>query len=152
MLSFIGKYDAKADVKGRMFIPSVYRKMLSNEERDRLVLRKDPDNDCFILYPASVWNKKIEQLQAVLNEWDSDDQLLLMQFVSEAEWVDIDSQGRILLSKKQREQVEIATNEVVFVGLMDRISLWDKQKFESSKLSKNEFAEKLKIKMVQTKP
>ena len=61
MSTFIGKYDAKADVKGRIFIPSVYRKVLPDGEKDRLVMRKDADNDCLILFPESVWNKKIAE-------------------------------------------------------------------------------------------
>ena len=78
MSTFIGKYDAKADVKGRVFIPSSYRKILPDGERDRLVMRKDADNDCLVLYPESVWNKKTEELKANLDEWEADDQLLLM--------------------------------------------------------------------------
>jgi len=32
MSTFIGKYEAKADVKGRIFIPSAYRKLLLMEK------------------------------------------------------------------------------------------------------------------------
>ena len=147
MSTFIGKYDAKADVKGRIFIPSVYRKVLPDGEKDRLVMRKDADNDCLILYPEEVWNKKIEELRANLDEWNADDQLLLMQFVSDAEWLDIDSQGRVLLSKRYLEQIGIENNEVLFVGMMDRFAVWGKNRYESAKLPANDFAAKLRAKM-----
>ena len=100
MSTFLGKYEAKADVKGRVFVPSVYRKLLPDGEKERIVMRKDTDNDCLMIYPEHIWNAKVEALQQVLDEWNPDDQLLLMQFVSDAEWFDIDSQGRILLAKK----------------------------------------------------
>ena len=147
MSTFIGKYDAKADVKGRVFIPSSYRKILPDGERDRLVMRKDADNDCLVLYPESVWNKKTEELKANLDEWEADDQLLLMQFVSDAEWLDIDSQGRVLISKRYLEMIGIENNEVLFVGMMDRFAVWGRKRYENMKLSAGDFAKRLKEKM-----
>ena len=76
MSTFIGKYEAKADVKGRIFIPSTYRKLLPQDQRERLVMRKDADNDCLVLYPESVWTDKIQDLKSKLDEWNSEDQML----------------------------------------------------------------------------
>jgi len=149
MSTFIGKYDAKADVKGRIFIPSCYRKLLSEGEREKLVMRKDPDNDCLILYPESVWNKKVDDFKSRLDEWNADDQMLLMQFVSDAEWLDIDSQGRVLITKKYLQLIGIENNEVLFVGLMDRFTVWGKSRFEQAKRSPAEFAARLKDKMTK---
>lgn len=149
MSTFIGKYEAKADVKGRVFIPSVYRKILPEGERDRLVMRKDADNDCLILYPESIWNKKIEELKANLDEWDAEDQLLLMQFVSDAEWLDIDSQGRVLISRKYLDVIGIENNEVLFVGMMDRFAVWGRSRYQQAMLSASDFAVKLKEKMTK---
>ena len=150
MSTFIGKYDAKADVKGRVFIPSSYRKILPDGQRDRLVMRKDADNDCLVLYPESVWNKKTEELKANLDEWEADDQLLLMQFVSDAEWLDIDSQGRVLISKRYLDLIGIENSEVMFVGMMDRFAVWGRQRYEEVKLPAGDFAAKLREKMKST--
>ncbi|MFV0470968.1 MAG: division/cell wall cluster transcriptional repressor MraZ [Paludibacteraceae bacterium] len=150
MSTFIGKYEAKADTKGRIFIPSVYRKLLPEGGRERVVLREDPDNDCLVIYPEPVWNKKVETLQSTLDEWNPDDQMLLIQFVADAEWLDIDSQGRILIPKKTLELISLGNNEVLFVGMMDRFTLWGKQYYEQNKLSSAQFAEKLKDKMKQS--
>ena len=149
MSTFIGKYDAKADVKGRIFIPSSYRKLLPEEKKDRLVMRKDADKDCLIIYPEPVWNKKVEDLKSSLDEWDADDQMLLAQFVSDAEWLDIDNQGRVLITKKYLQQIGIENNEVLFVGMIDRFAVWGKQRYENCKLSPADFASKLKEKMVK---
>ena len=147
MSTFIGKYDAKADVKGRVFIPSVYRRILPEGEKERLVMRKDADNDCLVLYPETVWNKKMAELKANLDEWNADDQLLLMQFVSDAEWLDIDSQGRVLISKKYLDLIGIENNEVLFVGMMDRFAAWGKKRYVETKLSSADFAARLREKM-----
>ena len=105
MATFIGNIEAKADVKGRIFIPASYRKQLPEGERERLVMRMDPNNACLILYPEGVWNRKVADFKEKLDEWNSDDQMLLMQFVSDAEWLDIDSQGRVLISKRYLQQI-----------------------------------------------
>ena len=149
MSTFIGKYDAKADVKGRIFIPSTYRKLLPEGEREKLVMRKDADNDCLVLYPVSVWNEKIEDFRLKLDEWNPEDQMLLMQFVSDAEWLDIDSQGRVLISKKYLQLIGIENNEVLFVGMMNRFAVWGKSRYERAKLSPADFAARLKEKMMK---
>lgn len=149
MSTFIGKYEAKADVKGRVFIPSVYRKLLLEADRERLVLRRDTDNDCLILYPVSVWNAKVEQLKSVLDEWNPDDQLLLMQFVSEAEWLDIDSQGRVLISRRHLQEIGVESSDMLFVGMIDRFALWGKPNYEKAGLSRQQVAALLKDKMMR---
>lgn len=149
MSTFIGKYEVKADIKGRVFIPSVYRKLLPDADRERLVMRRDTDNDCMVLYPVSVWNAKVEALKAVLDEWNPDDQLLLMQYVSEAEWLDIDSQGRVLISKKHMQEIGIESSDVMFVGMIDRFALWGKHNYEKAGMSRQQLAERLKEKMMR---
>lgn len=149
MSTFIGKYEAKADVKGRIFIPSSYRKLLLDGERERIVMRKDAENDCMILYPEHVWNKKVKDFKLNLDEWNPADQLLLMQFVSDAEWLDIDSQGRVLISKKNLQLIGIENSEVLFVGMLDRFAVWSKIRYEQVKMPSADFAAMLKERMMK---
>ena len=147
MSTFIGKYEVKADVKGRIFIPSAYRKLLPDGERERVVMRKDAENDCMVLYPEQVWNEKVADFKSRLDEWNPVEQLLLMQFVSDAEWLDIDSQGRVLISKKNLQVIGVENSEVLFVGMIDRFAVWSKTRYEQAKMSSTDFAALLKEKM-----
>lgn len=149
MSTFIGKYEAKADNKGRVFIPASYRKLLAEGERDRVVMRRDAHNECLMMYPLSAWNAKVEALKSNLDEWNPDDELLLMQFVSEAEFLDIDTQGRVLISKKHMQSIAIDSNEMLFVGMSDRFAVWAKSTFESNKMHTADFAAKLKNRMMR---
>lgn len=149
MSTFIGKYEAKADVKGRIFIPSPYRRLLPEGERERVVMRRDAENDCLVIFPEHVWNAKVEDFKSKLDEWDATDQMLLMQFVSDAEWLDIDAQGRILISKKHLQAIGVDNQEVLFVGMIDRFAVWSKSRYEQVKLSQEDFAALLKQKMVK---
>ena len=148
MSTFIGKYEAKADAKGRIFIPSVYRKRLSSDENNRLVMRRDVVNECIVLFPESVWNKMVEDFKSKLDEWNPSDQLLLMQFVSDAEWLDLDAQGRVLISKRHLLSISIENSDVLFVGMIDRFAVWSAAKYEQSKMSSADFALLLKEKMI----
>ncbi|MFT3754249.1 MAG: cell division/cell wall cluster transcriptional repressor MraZ [Paludibacter sp.] len=150
MSTFIGKYEAKADVKGRIFIPSAYRKLLPDGDKERVVMRKDAENECLVIYPEHVWNEKLESFKSKLDEWNPTDQLLLMQFVADAEWLDIDSQGRILISKKNLQAIGVENAEVLFVGMIDRFAVWSKVGYEQAKMSQADFATLLKDRMMKS--
>lgn len=150
MSVFIGNSDAKADAKGRIFIPAHYRKALQQSENSRLVMRKDPYSNSLMLYPESVWNQKLSALKNGLDEWNPTHQIVLMQYVSEAEWLDIDSQGRVLIQKKYLQLIG-AESEVQFVGMLDTFSLWAKGNFDKAKLAPDEFTALLQSIMAKPK-
>ena len=74
MLQFLGNIEAKADAKGRIFVPAAFRKRLQGANEEFLVLRKDIFQDCLVLYPGTVWENEIETLRARLNKWNKEQQ------------------------------------------------------------------------------
>ena len=144
MKTFLGKIDAKLDAKGRVFVPSVFRKVLSEEERERIVVRMEADEKYLLVYPESVWNRQVVELQSKLNEWDPEDQMLLMQFVGDAEVLEFDAQGRVLLPKRLQMRMGLE-NEIVFVGMVDRIAMWNKSVYEEQFVVKAKLSERLKM-------
>ena len=151
MGTFIGNIEAKTDEKGRIFIPSSYRKILSDMLSRRIIMRRDTDNACLIFYPEQAWNQKVESLKAALDEWNPDDQMLLMQFMAEAETFETDTQGRILLQRKTLESIG-ADKTLVFVGMLDRFALWDSTTFAEKRISQKELANKIREKMQSLTP
>ena len=146
--TFIGNIEARLDDKGRIFVPAVYRKILADEPSKRIVMRRDTDNECLMLYPESVWNEKVDQLRQTLDEWNPEDQLILMQFMSDAEYLEMDGQGRILLQRKNLETIG-AQQDVLFVGMLNRFALWAPDTFAAKKLSQTELAARLRAKMTR---
>ena len=144
MKTFLGKIDVKLDAKGRVFVPSVFRKVLSEEERERVVVRMEADEKYLLVYPESVWNRQVVELQSKLNEWDPEDQMLLMQFVGDAEVLEFDAQGRVLLPKRLQMRMGLE-NEIVFVGMVDRIAMWNKSVYEEQFAVKAKLSERLKM-------
>ncbi len=143
MKTFLGKIDAKLDAKGRVFVPSVFRKVLSEEERERIVVRMEADEKYLLVYPESVWNRQVVELQSKLNEWDPEDQMLLMQFVGDAEVLEFDAQGRVLLPKRLQVRMGLES-EIVFVGMVDKIAMWNKSVYEEQFAVKSKLSDRLK--------
>ena len=149
MQTFIGNIEARLDEKGRIFVPASYRKILAESESKRIVMRRDTDNECLMFYPEHIWNEKVEQMRQVLDEWDPEDQLLLMQFMADAEFLEPDGQGRILLQKKNLETIG-AQNDVLVVGMLNRFALATPENFANKRLSQAELAARLRSKMKKT--
>lgn len=152
MERFIGNIDAKTDVKGRVFVPAIFRRTLqSSGERDtRLILRKDIFQDCLILYPATVWNEELTQLRAKLNKWDEEEQELFRQFVLESEVLEMDASGRILIPKRYLQMANIS-GEVRFVGMDYTIEIWSRSKLEKPLMSPDAFKNSVR-KFLSKKP
>ena len=133
---------AKTDTKGRVFIPAGFRKQLQAASEERLVLRKDVFQDCLILYPESVWFKTQNQLRQRLNKWNAKHQQIFRQFVSDAEIMIPDGNGRILLPKRYLQMAGIQ-GEVRFIGVDNTIEIWAKEKAEQPFMNPEEFSEAL---------
>ena len=129
-MRFVGDYTAKTDAKGRVFLPAIFRRQLDGMDEEALILRKDVFQKCLVLYPMSVWNAQVDDLQSRLSPWDRKDQMMLRQFVADAEQVELDSQGRILLSKNKLQYAGI-TSEVRFQAVVDRIEIWSKDALDA---------------------
>lgn len=142
MSHFLGNFEAKADAKGRIFVPAVFRKLLQSQDETWLVLRKDIFQDCLVLYPGSVWEKEIETLRSKLNKWNKTQQQVFRQFVLDAERIEMDASGRILISKRYMQLVDIDTH-VRFLGVDNTIEVWAKDKLEKPLMVPEEFASEI---------
>ena len=51
-MRFTGTIEAKADAKGRVFFPAMFRKVLASAGEEQLVLSRDAFQPCLVLYPG----------------------------------------------------------------------------------------------------
>ena len=141
-MRFLGNYEARCDAKGRVFLPAVFRKVLQGSGEEKLVLRRDVFQSCLVLYPESVWNEQMDSLRARLNRWDNKQQQVYRQFVSEAELVQLDGNGRFLISRRCMKAVEMEA-DVRFVGMGDTIEIWSVKKADEALMDEKTFGEAL---------
>ena len=137
-MRFLGNIEAKTDTKGRAFLPAVFRKVLQASGEENLVLRKDVFQKCLVIYPESVWNERLDQLKQQLRPWKQAHQQMFRQFVSEAEVVTLDGNGRFLISKRLQKNAEI-DQDIQFIGMDDTIEIWSPTNLEKTLKTDEEF-------------
>ena len=137
-MRFLGNIEAKTDAKGRAFLPSVFRKVLQASGEDCLVLRRDVFQKCLVLYPESVWNERLDMLKAQLRPWKQAHQQMFRQFVSEAEVVTLDGNGRFLISKRLQKIAEI-DQDIQFIGMDNTIEIWSPKDLEQTLKNDEDF-------------
>lgn len=142
MTRFLGNTDAKADMKGRIFIPSGFRKILQSAGESHLILKKDIYQECLVLYPESVWNEEISNLRSRLNKWDPEQQQLFRQFVMDTEILELDANGRILVPKRYLQMANISS-EIRFLGMDRTIEIWARNKLDQPLINNDEFIKRI---------
>ena len=137
-MRFIGNIEAKIDAKVRAFLPAVFRKVVQASAEDNLVLRKDVFQNCLVLYPESVWNERLDLLKSQLHPWKHTHQQMFRQFVSEAEVVTLDGNGRFLISKRLLKVAEI-DQDIQFIGMDNTIEMWAPERLKQTLKTEEEF-------------
>lgn len=153
-MSFIGKYYGRADSKNRVFLPALFRKILSqtNPVDDiQLVVRKDIFENCLVIYPMEQWELEIGKLRAGLNRFDSAKQMVYRKMVSEAVYVTPDANGRILIPKQLLESIGVSDG-ILFVGMEQTIEMWaaaSEASVDEMFMSDEDFAESVRKLMLE---
>ncbi len=125
MISFIGKYYHNLDQKGRVILPASLREVLVNKySSQKLYLTNAPFDRSLYLYPLEEWLKMEEKVRE-LPRSDEAVMFFLRRVIAGAVPVELDKQGRLLIPYEHRQDAGI-NSEVVIVGQIDRIEIWDK--------------------------
>lgn len=125
-MRFIGRFPHTIDEKGRLSIPSRFRQTLQDRGQNILVLT-DFDS-CITAYPLDVWARFEEKIQTQSN-FEKDVRAFLRHFYSAASECPVDGQGRILVPPQHREKAGLS-REVIIVGALNRIEIWDRERWE----------------------
>lgn len=122
---FGGLHTLTIDDKGRLTVPSSFRKALGED----VVLRWNRQERCVEILPPSTWNLFLEKLQA-LPQMDPD--VLLFKTIESANVVhtSIDKQGRVLVPAEWKAKAGVAAQAVV-TGAIDRVKVWSPEKWAS---------------------
>jgi len=122
---FMGKYNHTIDPKGRLSIPSKYRDILGDE----FVVSKGMDG-CLFVYAIEDW-KTFEEKLASLPLINVEARQFARFFLSGAQYVTVDKQGRILMPQDLREFAGLE-KDVVLAGMGGRIEIWSLEKWNEN--------------------
>lgn len=128
----------KLDAKSRVAIPAHMRGRLGEEFVASLGL-----GDFVALYPKDQWEALLEKVQNSKLSGEKK-KTLSMYLIASADKMSLDSQGRILLSDRLKNKVNLAgEKEAVVFGNINHIEIWNSAMFEEqvSSIDKNEVIE-----------
>lgn len=127
---FIGQFEHSVDQKGRIAIPSKFRKLLS----EGAVITKGLDS-CLFLFPKEKWLKLAKDI-GQLPETKSSARVYSRLILAGASEAEFDRQGRILVPSYLRKYAKIKS-PVIIAGIYDRVEIWSSIAWEKY-LEKNE--------------
>ena len=143
---FYGEYEHTIDRKGRLIVPAKFRQALKTQEVKSLFLTRGLDG-CLFLFPEAEWRtaeSRFKQIPFTKAEGRKFNRL----FFSGAVEVVIDRLGRLLIPRTLKEFAQIK-QDVVVVGVSNRMEVWAKEKwqafYESSRQSFEEVAERVML-------
>ena len=120
-----GDFNHSIDAKGRLIIPAKFRDALG----DNFVITKGMDN-CLFVYPPEEWKILEDKLKILplTNKTARDFKRFMLG--SAVEGI-LDKQGRVLIPPSLREFASL-DKDVVLVGVLDKVEIWDKAKWDAS--------------------
>ncbi len=132
--SFVGRYVHNIDEKGRVAVPHKFRVILGGANEDRVIILPSGDERYRYLniHPAKAWEAKVKQIDASALAGNLDPEELeawLNSCIHEADEVELDRQGRILIQQRHRDFAGIG-KEVVYTGDLSKFRLWAKDEWE----------------------
>jgi MraZ protein len=128
---FRGSDPINMDAKGRMAIPTRYRRLLSELCGGDLVITIDMKSTCLTLSPLPEWTK-FEEKVAALPALDDLGEMLSRFVVGQAKDIQLDGSGRILIPAELREFADL-DKKLILVGRTQRLEIWSEDNWNAER-------------------
>jgi MraZ protein len=95
-----------------------------------MVITIDTEEKCLLLYPSSIWSKihcRINELPS----FNKNARRIQRLLIGHAEDIDVDSSGRILISRPLREYASL-TKKIILIGQGDKFEIWDQNSWNEN--------------------
>lgn len=132
MSSFKGSYDYSVDNKGRINLPAKLRKYVLPEANDTFVITRGYER-CLFVYPQDEW-ARLELTIRRLSSTNPKNRFVMRMLFEKATESQLDGQGRIAIPKDLLDFAGIE-NEVVIIGVLERIEIWNPKLYQEYKNS-----------------
>tara|TARA_B100000959_G_scaffold260036_1_gene296172 strand:- start:3575 stop:4033 length:459 start_codon:yes stop_codon:yes gene_type:complete len=129
-MMFRGATKVTIDAKGRLAMPTRYRGRIISRCDGQLVVTVDKDY-CLLVYPYPDWEEIERKLMRLpsLNKQARRLQRLMVGYATE---IEMDGNGRILLSKELREFSSI-DRQSILIGQGNKFELWDDESWNKKR-------------------
>ena len=145
MAAFSGKYYYSVDPKGRVMIPAPFREIIAANYSPALIVTNAPVDQCLHVFPLEEWNNQLDKVRG-LPKTNKAVKLFMRNVIGSAVEVQMDKPGRVLIPASLRQDSGI-NGELVIVGQLEKIEVWDKARWEEamdlSKIDVEDYEQKL---------
>ncbi|KXJ57454.1 division/cell wall cluster transcriptional repressor MraZ [Neptuniibacter pectenicola] len=124
---FRGVNQINLDAKGRMAIPARYREKIAACCDGQLVATIDTEERCLLLYPLHEWEEIQAKIEA-LPSFNPAARRIQRLLIGHATDLDMDGNGRLLLSAPLREYAEL-DKKIVLLGQGQKFEIWDESRW-----------------------
>ena len=139
MAAFLGDYTCKVDAKGRIILPSAFKKQMPADADDRFVVRRDIFVNCLVLYSIEDWNKQLETIRKNINPYNREHNMFLRNFFKGTAELSLDNNNRLLIPKRLMDQIG-AARDIVLAGQDGRIEIWPEEIYSTIDMPSDDFA------------
>lgn len=128
MANMVGEFHHKLDAKGRVSLPSDFRKVLPKN----LKVTQAPQAKCLYVFEADAFDAWVASIFASKGGYDPSNlehEQARRLLNSRASDVEIDSAGRISISADLRSKAELE-KEVAIIGNGDHAEIWSAKRWD----------------------
>ncbi|MCU0433915.1 MAG: division/cell wall cluster transcriptional repressor MraZ [Bacteroidia bacterium] len=130
MLNLIGVYECSLDAKGRLLLPSAFKKQLQPVLDKGFVVKRSVFQKCLELYSMDEWTAMVKDVNK-LNRFKKKNVDFIRMFNAGVKPVELDNTGRLLLPKDLMTFGGISKN-IVMSAAVNMIEIWDKDRYEQA--------------------
>jgi len=127
-----GNYTARIDSKGRLKVPTLFRRYVEEKYGTALYLTS-LTGDCVRIYPMPEW-EAIEQRLSLLPSMDPARRKFLDRTNYFGQQSSMDTQGRVLIHPLLRKSAAVV-GDVAVLGYLTYLEVWELEKFQQRMLS-----------------
>jgi MraZ protein len=138
---FYGSFENRLNSKGQVAIPKRFRTVVPADQVEAGFVLVQGGEECVYMYTHNQFGEVKARVRAIAVE--EDDPEFFRSFMESAHAVDLDSQGRFVLPVGLREKARIVGPDVLFIGMDDRIEIWEPSL--RNKVARDDSQEKRKI-------
>ena len=124
---FTGKYSLHVDDKGRMRIPQRFRDAMVTSQ----IYAMYSAGGCISFITEEEYNELMSNFKSMITVASTPAMRAARAIMSHTSPISEDSQGRFTLSSDLKDKAGLG-KDVVFVGMGNKIELWDPQRFEDN--------------------
>jgi MraZ protein len=150
MIEFAGTHSATIDDKGRIVLPSVFKKEMGELALESLILEKSLHKECLDIHPNKNWQERVAVFKSTLDPFDEEDDKLLQFFYQNFVKVTMAANGRINIPAAYLEYANLEKG-VEFIGMGESVRLLAVDGPNRDDMSRSEFLQKLKEKRQKIK-